>query len=248
MRASSLAPCPGVVLTGCPHRTGAAQPCRGPAPGQVRQYVPLPAKSDSLSPRATAASHGAITPLLGGGAGPVFGAGLGSVFWGRILAPVLGPKVVAHTVCATGSAPKTGPRFRPQKTDPIFMPMDRAGRRQRSGRGIRPRGGGGHGASAGGPFPSEAGPQTGRGAHGGVRPLLLPPSPPGELAEPGCRGGAASTLSGGSAASLGGPSQAWSEPPPRVTEAREQTVATGTLQCRRRARDCAKPEKREPPG
>ena len=137
-------------------------------------------------------------PCLGGAAGPVFGAGLGSVFWGRILAPVLGPKVVAHTVCATGSAPKTGPRFRPQKTDPIFMPMDRAGRRQRSGRGIRPRGGG-HGASAGGPFPSEAGPQTER--------LLLPPSPPGELAEPGCRGGLPPPSQGGPLRALGDPAR-----------------------------------------
>ena len=182
---------------------------------------------------------GARAPFLGPDWGPFFGAGFWPQFWG--------PKSL-HTQCVQPvRPPKLGPVSGPKKRTPFSCPWTALAAGNGAGAGFAP-GGGGPRCQRWGAFSlrgwppnrawcsrrGEASPAaavTARGAGG-----------------TGLPGGAASTLSGGSAASLGGPSQAWSEPPPRVTEAREQTVATGTLQCRRRARDCAKPEKREPPG
>ena len=103
---------------------------------------------------------------------------MGSVFWCRILAPILGPRLVAHTVCAALPPPKTGHGIRHQKRGPISMAMDLPGRRLHSAPGMRPGGGEGR-ASEGGHSAAGLDPQTGRCAHGGVRPLQGAPTRPG---------------------------------------------------------------------
>ncbi len=141
---------------------------------------------------------GARAPFLGPDWGSFFGAGFWPQFWG--------PKSL-HTQCVQPvRPPKLGPVAGPKKRTPFSGPWTALAAGNGAGAGCPP-GGGGHGASAGGPFPSEAGPQTGRGAHGGVRPLLLPPSPPGELAEPGCRGGLPPPSQGGPLRALGDPAR-----------------------------------------
>ena len=42
----------------------------------------------------------------------------GPRFWSQILGPISGTERGAHTVCVTFLGPKSGPRFRDQKTDP----------------------------------------------------------------------------------------------------------------------------------